>query len=80
MLKPGFYLAGGASDDWVHHITGKYVQGMWSMVGKLAVFNSEFRIFVLYSETLNNEYIERMYQMSSWQFFNEFYTILRKFQ
>ena len=47
MLKPGFYLAGGASDDWVHHITGKYVQGMWSMVGKLAVFNSEFRIFVL---------------------------------
>ena len=47
MLKPGLYLAGGASDDWVHNITGKYVQGMWSMVGKLAVFNSEFRIFVL---------------------------------
>jgi len=31
-----------------------------------------------YSETLNNEYIGRIYQMSSWQFFNEFYTILRK--
>ena len=34
----------------------------------------------LYSETLNKEYIGRIYQMSSWQFFNEFYTILRKFQ
>ena len=34
----------------------------------------------LYSETLNNEYIGRIYQMSSWQFFNEFYTIFRKFQ
>ena len=33
-----------------------------------------------YSETLNKEYIGRIYQMSSWQFFNEFYTILRKFQ
>jgi len=30
---------------------------------------------ILYSETLNNEYIGRIYQMSSWQFFNEFYTI-----
>ena len=28
----------------------------------------------------NNENIGRIYQMSSWQFFNEFYTILRKFQ
>ena len=35
---------------------------------------------VWYSETLNNEYIGRNYQMSSWQFFNGFYTILRKFQ
>ena len=35
---------------------------------------------ISYNETLNNEYIERIYQMSSWQFFNEFYTILRKFQ
>ena len=33
-----------------------------------------------YSETLNNEYIGRIYQMSDWQFFNELYTILRKFQ
>ena len=33
-----------------------------------------------YSEILNNEYIGRIYQMSSWQFFIEFYTILRKFQ
>ena len=33
-----------------------------------------------YSETLNNEYIGRIDQMSSWQFFHEFYTILRKFQ
>ena len=33
-----------------------------------------------YSETLNNEYIGRIYQMSSRQFFNEFNTILRKFQ
>ena len=33
----------------------------------------------LYSETLNNEYIGRICEMSSWQFFNEFYTILRKF-
>ena len=36
--------------------------------------------FIPYSETLNKEYIGRIYQMSSWQFFNEFYTILRKFQ
>ena len=35
---------------------------------------------ILYSETLNNEYVGKIYQMSSWQFFNEFYTILRKFQ
>ena len=34
----------------------------------------------MYSETLNNEYIGRIYQMSSSQFFNEIYTILRKFQ
>ena len=34
----------------------------------------------IYSETLNNEDIGRIYQMSSWQFFNEFFTILRKFQ
>jgi len=27
-----------------------------------------------YNETLNNEYIGRIYQMSSWQIFNEFYT------
>ena len=33
-----------------------------------------------YSETLNNEYIGRIYQKSSWQFCNGFYTILRKFQ
>ena len=32
-----------------------------------------------YSETLDNEYIRRINQMSSWQFFIEFYTILRKF-
>ena len=36
--------------------------------------------YLSYSETLNNKYIGRIYQMSSWQFFNEFYTILRKFQ
>ena len=35
---------------------------------------------ISYSETLNNEYIGRIYQMSSWQSFNEFYTMLRKFQ
>ena len=35
---------------------------------------------ISYSETINNEYIDRIYQMSSWQFLNEFYTILRKFQ
>ena len=29
---------------------------------------------IYYSETPNNEYIERIYQMSSSQFFNEFYT------
>ena len=33
-----------------------------------------------YSETLNNEYIGRIYQMSSWQFLNEFYTKFRNFQ
>ena len=33
----------------------------------------------IYRETLNKEYIGRIYQISSWQFFNEFYTILRKF-
>ena len=33
-----------------------------------------------YSEPLNNKYIGKSYQMSSWQFFNEFYTISRKFQ
>ena len=38
-----------------------------------------FFLHFKYSETLNNEYIGRIYQMSSWQFFNEFYTILRKF-
>ena len=27
---------------------------------------------VMYSETLNNEYIGRIYRMSSWYFFNEF--------
>ena len=27
---------------------------------------------VMYSETLNNEYIGRIYRMSSWHFFNEF--------
>ena len=37
-------------------------------------------LMTIYSETLNKEYIGRIYQMSSWQFFNEFYTILRKFQ
>jgi len=37
-------------------------------------------IEITYSETLDNEYIGRIYQMSSLQFFNEFYTILRKFQ
>ena len=35
---------------------------------------------MIYSETLNNEYTGRIYQMSSWQFFNEFYTISRQFQ
>ena len=30
---------------------------------------------LIYSETLNNEYIGIIYQMSSWQFCNEFYTI-----
>ena len=39
-----------------------------------------FDMIFLYSETLNNEYIGRIYQMSSWQFFKEFYTILREFQ
>ena len=34
----------------------------------------------LYSETLNNECIGRIYQMLSWQFFNELFTILNKFQ
>ena len=38
MLKPGFYLAGGASDDWVHNITGKYVQGMWIHGWKIGCF------------------------------------------
>ena len=33
---------------------------------------------IVYSETLNNEYIGRIYQMSSWKFFNEFYSLLRK--
>ena len=37
-------------------------------------------VYYTYSETLYNEYIERIYQMSSGQFLNEFYTILRKFQ
>ena len=37
-----------------------------------------FEIF--YSESLNKEYIGRIYQMSSGQFSNEFYTLLRKFQ
>ena len=40
----------------------------------------QWRPQIKYSETLNKEYIGRIYQMSSWQFFNEFYTILRKFQ
>ena len=31
--------------------------------------------FSKYSETINNEYIGKIYQMSSWQFFNEFYYI-----
>ena len=31
-----------------------------------------------YSQPLNIKYIERIYEMSSWQFFNGFYTILRK--
>ena len=30
-----------------------------------------------YSKTLNKEYIGRIYQMSSWQFFNEFYTTVK---
>ena len=30
--------------------------------------------------TLNEPYIERICEMSSWQFFNVFYTFLRKFQ
>ena len=33
-----------------------------------------------YNENLNNEFIGRIYEMSSWQFFNEFYTIFRKTQ
>ena len=37
-----------------------------------------FEIF--YSESLNKEYIGRIYQMSSGQFSNEFFTLLRKFQ
>ena len=41
---------------------------------------AEYRRFKkIYSVTLNNENIGRIYQMSSWQFFNEFYSILRKF-
>ena len=35
---------------------------------------------IMYSETLNNEYNGRIYQMSALQFFDEVYTILRKFQ
>ena len=38
------------------------------------------KIWGYYSETLNNEYIRRIYQMSSVQFFNGCFTILRKFQ
>ena len=43
-------------------------------------YQSKKTLCSLYSENLNNEYIERIYPMSSCQFFNEFYTILRKFQ
>ena len=46
-------------------------ENMWRQMNQLCL---------LYSETLNKEYIGRIYEMSSWQFFNEFFTILRKFQ
>ena len=52
----------------------------WKEIIKCRLGNFLLGFIVLYSETLNNEYIGRIYQRSSWQFFNEFYTILRKFQ
>ena len=33
--------------------------------------NNKQNVNLSYSETLNDEYIGRIYQMSSWQFFNE---------
>ena len=44
-----------------------------------ATINFSILRLLYYSETHNNEYIGRIYQMSSSQFFNEFNTILRKF-
>ena len=52
---------------------------LWILTLALSV-NGNINFFWNYSETLNYEYIGRIYQMSSWQFFDEFYTILRKFQ
>ena len=52
----------------------------WRLLYHLCSKRDYFVNIILYSETLNNEYIGRIYQMSSWQFFNEFYTILRKFK
>ena len=43
----------------------------WSWNNK---YNLPWKTYFSYSETLNNEYIGRIYKMSSWQFFNEFYT------
>ena len=42
---------------------------LWITLGNCAWFCSQ---------TLNIKYIERIYEMSSLQFFNEFYTILRE--
>ena len=46
----------------------------------ITTYVTNFKLCPIYSETLNKEYIGRIYQMSSSQFFNEFYSILRKFQ
>ena len=45
---------------------------------KRCFFSCTLQFCLTYSETLNKEYIGRNYQMSSWQLFNEFYTILLK--
>jgi len=56
----------------------------------MTIFSSNFSVYHFekkcceksgcYILTLNFKYIERIYKMLSWQFFNGFYTILSKSQ